>query len=430
MKSYTDISHTELTHAKTYKSEFYKAEQALIQYKYPVTLFGTRRTGKTTVLRQLWSKYSTSKSKYVRVHKFANCDDIFNLFKECADNGCDLLCLDEITNTEGLDYYLGEFVDYCLDIGSPLKIVMAGTNSYLLEIARHDSACDRLNVINFNPPKWKDYNRIMGTSFSEFMLGINCFYIERDYIKDIASDLYNAMEHISNPKQAPSADVSSDTIEYMLRIIVENMFSEKEDIPRQQLIFRRHHYLSLTENLKIRGNIANSALKYIINALKDINIFTFNTVYSLSGEEDSERVYVNTPLLFRGLLDKYDIETRLREDKEGHIFEVVAFTQIYASLKELNIPLAIGTLKDTDIEYDMILINHSTYCAFFIDFKRSANKTMKYINDIRVITKFYNYKCKFYTIYLLGVSNNPNKLSIEYFLTHLNSIPGLVQRRQ
>lgn len=430
MSKYNDLTNNNtIPLYPKYKTEFYKAEKALVEYKYPIALLGTRRTGKTVIMKQLWEKYSTNKSKFVRMHEYTDWEVLLELIQECTNTNCDYLFIDEVTNVECLDIHLGDCLDYVIDTFGAVKIIMSGTNSYLLELASHDSACGRLNIINFNPPNWFDYKNILGASFYDFMMGNKCFYDKDNYIIDLAKDIKNAMNNIGNVHTEPYDYIEIENISYMLTIIAENLVAEVHNIPRLCLLFRRKYYHQPMLNDKIDGKVKMRIYKHIVYGIAGTNIFTYNKIYSVTNKDLDDRVYLNTPMIFKNIMRDYNKVPKA--DKEGYIFEAIAYSQIYTILKEYNDRLYIFTFQDEAwaIEYDMVIINEDSCCVFFIDFKRSAKNSISHIRDSRVLSHFYKYKCKFYTIYLFGESSNPNKFEIEYFLQNFNKIPGLLYKR-
>ena len=62
-----------------YKSEFFIAKDYLENYTKPIALLGTRRTGKTVTLQQLFTGISGKLKQYIRFGKNATKEDLLGL---------------------------------------------------------------------------------------------------------------------------------------------------------------------------------------------------------------------------------------------------------------------------------------------------------------------------------------------------------------
>lgn len=426
MANYQILTDIITTKFKQHKSEFYVAKEFLTNYTKPIALLGTRRTGKTVTLQQLFCELDTHKKQYIRFLGDANKDDLLELSTSSIVKESEFLFIDEITNIPALDFYLGDFLDLveCL----PCKIVMAGTNSLLLTEAIPSSASGRLKVVNYNPPNYSDYKNILGANFSQFMLGDVSFYNGPKYIEDLSKDIYRAMDLVSANNYS-SLDIPEEDIQKTLEILIEQIINKSTGLHRDSLLFKKTLY-SLKMNVKEYEHIIKSEhFKIITMALIKMNLFNLIVNEDLTNSDDkSMNLYLTTPVLFKGLLNKYD-KVPL-ETKEGDIFESIAVTQLLYKLQKYKVKVCKLREPLGAYEIDLVIIDETNKNIFFIDFKRSSNKSIQISQEHQmIIENFYSkFQCKYhyYTVYLLDKENRDyikeSSFQIDYFLDNLESI--------
>ncbi len=424
--NYQILTNTIQNRYSKHKSEFYIAKNLLENYTKPIALLGTRRTGKTVTLQQLFTTIAGVSKQYIRFTKDATKEDLLDLVASQLILENNYLFIDEITNIPALDEYLGDFLDgiECL----PCKIIMAGTNSLLLTEAIPNSASGRLDVVNYNPPNYEDYKNILGSSFHDFMMGNISFYNGPEYIKDLSRDIYNAMDLIADSNFS-SLDISEYEIYKTLEIIIEQVMNKSTGLHRNKLLFRKTLY-TVKINTQIYDHIISKEhFEIIIRALLKMKLFTLMINEDMLDEEEkSMSVYLTTPVLLKGLLNKYD-KIPLAT-KEGDIFESIAATQIMTKLS--NTTMRFCKLRESlgNYEIDFVIIDEISKNIFFMDFKRSSSKEINISNDVKkAVEDFYkSFKCNYnyFTVYLVDKDGKDyigsNKFQIDYFLKNLTDI--------
>lgn len=121
-------------------------------------LYGLRRTGKTFMMEQAELKYSLDKSIILEYNDKLTMDDVYADLDECK--GKEIVFLDEITAVP-------DFIDesaYLADIyaKSGMKIIIAGTDSLGISLARNDELLGRVVNINTSYIPFAEHAYIFG----------------------------------------------------------------------------------------------------------------------------------------------------------------------------------------------------------------------------------------------------------------------------
>ena len=135
--SITDETKSNISAPPYLTSSYYSTEKALLNYTEAVTLFGIRRTGKTTVLKQLWNKYKTDNSVFLTINSDIGIHQVMDYLNN-KYGFIDLLFIDEITRVGDLDYNFHELLDHYKLVGT--KVICTGTDSYFLSMSQQDTA--------------------------------------------------------------------------------------------------------------------------------------------------------------------------------------------------------------------------------------------------------------------------------------------------
>lgn len=425
MKDYYELNTDNLTTPSTYTHKFYEVEDRLINYSSPIVLLGTTETGRTTVMRQLYKSHATRNSKYFIMSRTTDEDSLFTVIQECANTGCDLLCVDDVTDVPNLDTQLSRCIDYCISIESKMKIILSGKGTLLLLKALNVIDDSAVTVINFNPIKWLDYSTVLNTTFYDFILSKEGMFLKADYAFALARDIWDSISHLKDKSEVPNIKFTTSDVLYVISAIRDNMIMEIDNVPSQELLcYTDDNQVEVNDNFKCM--IDKDLFIYIANVMYRIGLLSPVKVRAVNGEIKNT-LYVNLPALLNKVSHRSECRYTVGH-VEKQIYKLIAYTQIDVEIKDIKKDLHIFAFKDTvwNVYFDMVIRNDKTKHIFFIQFKNTSKKENRYLNDSRILKHFSRYECHFLNIYLQGSEQSPTKYNIGYFLEHLNDIPGLI----
>lgn len=375
--------------------QFQIASTYLEEYTEAIALFGTRRLGKTVTLNQLWDKYHTNKSVYLKIYENALIDEVMSYV--ISKDEIDYLFVDEITNILSLDIVAAELLDYCKAYN--IKVVVTGTNSFLLSVALTQSACGRFNVVSFNPPNYLDLTKVRKTTLNEFIMGENTFYVGRNYLRDISYDILKAIDYLGNYKIEPLEPLDLTELQRNIEIITELLIlSKTAKLPRNGLIFARKYYKNLDMNEVIyKTNSKKEIVYYVYNILLDLQLLIQLPVQSFGERTQIYKLYLTTPVMYAGLLANYQKEAL--PTKLGFLFECVVVSQLY-QIFQINTKFRLYTFRDEEerIEYDLVIEDNITNTLYLNEIKYSDSKYGKYKKN-ELVEKYYKgYSVKYVDI--------------------------------
>ena len=124
-------------------------------------LYGLRRTGKTVMMNQCISELppeEKEKSVYILCKETCDMLEMEQVLDELYEKGKRLFFIDEVTLIEDLQVYGNVFSDYYRTMGA--KIVIAGTDSFGIYMAKTDILYDRTILIHTSQIPYAEFKRI------------------------------------------------------------------------------------------------------------------------------------------------------------------------------------------------------------------------------------------------------------------------------
>lgn len=408
--------------------QYYEAEDALNNYTEAITLFGIRRTGKTTVMQQLWEQYKTKDSAYFFIAKETTVSSFMQVLTRTY-NHIDLLFIDEITRLSDLDDSFHIMLDYCKAVG--IKIVCAGTDSYLLRLAQQDSAFGRLNVISFVPVFFKDLKCIRpNITFRDFCLD-GIMFSKDSQTRIIADNIFNSISR-SITSKSPLMGVGIDELQNAIMSIIELLIGVYSNrLPANKIKINSNKYIVDIPIVKIISPFDKAIVLAIFNIMLSLNIITVIPRYALYGNEKyliDNLYYCTLPMMYCATLEILTGSKVHPNDKYfGMLFEATAVTQIEHELHHL---VNIGSLHNAytfsirgegEIPYEIdycICTNYETLTM--LEFKVSAKKNSRWFTHPDILQFEKNFKTvKKYVVYLEGETDDAAKVCITDLLFNL-----------
>ena len=132
-------------------------------------LYGLRRTGKTTLIRQIIASFSDfEKTAFIQVSSGISLGDINSDLKLCSQKGYQNIFIDEATLAE--DFIEGSALFSDIYAASGMKIVLSGTDSLGFLFAKSEELYDRCIMLHTTWIPYREFERVLGiTGIDEYI---------------------------------------------------------------------------------------------------------------------------------------------------------------------------------------------------------------------------------------------------------------------
>lgn len=282
-------------------------------------LYGLRRTGKTTLIRQIILELSESdfnKAAFIQVTSKDSLSDIDEDLRLLEKNGYKYVFLDEMTLME--DFIEGSALFSDIYASSGMKIILSGTDSLGFAFSKEEQLYDRCIMLHTTFIPYREFENVLG------IYGID-EYIRYSGTMSLGGINYNASTPFSNIK---------DTEEYINTSIAKNI---QHSLKMYQYGGHFRQLLDLYE----KGELTN-----VINrVVEDMNHrFTKSVVERITANNLlGDRVdSLNLDKVTLGIKNMLDI---LNKEEQNIDISDVHMTQIKEYLAILDL------IKEIDLEY-------------------------------------------------------------------------------
>lgn len=384
-------------------------------------LYGLRRTGKTIAMFHTMDMLLEKNKKvaFLVCKENTELDKIYEDIRTLGKNGYKYIFIDEISFVEGFIQCANGFSDELALSG--LKIVIAGTDSYVLKMASWDKLYDRINLINTTYISYKEYKYLYGNKYTIYdylkfggTLNKDEFYEKThtaEYIKtSISQNIINTIKKVEEDNKylelsrleakgllnkAIEQTIQDQNTELTVNTIIDD-FKNKDlslsiknskdkysynELDKEELKQKLMKKLSIINNneIKVKENI----LKELKDVLKEINVFEEYNKINL-GEEKKVYLFTQNGLRYKQAeelikilkrdndFNKYDdikknfLTTKIEETICGMILEHTVinacletknYTKQKAKGKLSKIPYKITQITKNNGEWDMVIYN-------------------------------------------------------------------------
>lgn len=220
------------------------------EYNKVFILYGLRRTGKTTMIKQVISEMTEeqfSKAAFIQVNASDDLGKLNQDLRRLFDTGYRYVFLDEVTLSE--DFIEGAALFSDIYAASGMKVILSGTDSLGFWISKSEELYDRCRMLHTTFIPYREFENILGIK------GIDT-YIQYGGTMSISGNHYNTFAS------------KSDTDEYVDSAIAHNI---QHSLKCYQNEGHFRHLYSLYEN-----NELTSAINRVV---EDINHrFTVNVL--------------------------------------------------------------------------------------------------------------------------------------------------------
>lgn len=124
------------------------------------TLYGLRRTGKTTLIFQMISELPVQETAYIKVKASDNMSMLTKDLQTLYNRGCRYVFIDEVTLMDDFIGTAALLSDVFAAMG--MKIVLSGTDSLGFAMANRDELYDRNVMIHTSFIPFREYARLLG----------------------------------------------------------------------------------------------------------------------------------------------------------------------------------------------------------------------------------------------------------------------------
>lgn len=197
-------------------------------------LYGLRRTGKTTMIKQVISEMKTEqfeKTAYIQISPSLNLGQLNMDLKLLENRGYKYIFIDEVTLMD--DFIEGAALLSDLYAARGLKIILSGTDSLGFWLSRSNSLYDRCHLLHTTFIPYREFERVLG------IVGLD-EYIRYGGTMSISGNRYNVFS------DAASAD------EYIDSAIANNI---QHSLKHYQDEGHFRHLLTLYENNELTSAI-------------------------------------------------------------------------------------------------------------------------------------------------------------------------------
>lgn len=280
-------------------------------------LYGLRRTGKTTLIRQIILELSESdfnKAAFIQVTSKDSLSDIDEDLRLLEKNGYKYVFLDEMTLME--DFIEGSALFSDIYASSGMKIVLSGTDSLGFAFSKEEQLYDRCIMLHTTFIPYREFENVLG------IYGID-EYIRYGGTMSLGGINYNASTPFSNIK---------DTEEYINTSIAKNI---QHSLKMYQYGGHFRQLLDLYE----KGELTN-----VINrVVEDMNHrFTKSvveriTANNLLGDRVDSLNLDKVTLGIKNMLDILNKEEQSIDISDVHMTQIKEYLAILDLIKEIDL---------------------------------------------------------------------------------------------
>lgn len=280
-------------------------------------LYGLRRTGKTTLIRQIILELPESdfdKAAFIQVTSRDSLSDIDEDLRLLEKNGYKYVFLDEVTLME--DFIEGASLFSDIYASSGMKIILSGTDSLGFAFSKEEQLYDRCIMLHTTFIPYREFENVLG------IYGID-EYIRYGGTMSLGGINYNASTPFSNIK---------DTEEYINTSIAKNI---QHSLKMYQYGGHFRQLLDLYE----KGELTN-----VINrVVEDMNHrFTKSvveriTANNLLGDRVDSLNLDKVTLGIKNMLDILNKEEQSIDINDSHMTQIKEYLSILDLIKEIDL---------------------------------------------------------------------------------------------
>ena len=301
-------------------------------------LYGLRRTGKTTMIRQILAELSDeefSKAVFIQAKPGDTLSDINDDLRLLESKGFKYVFIDEVTLIE--DFIEGAALFSDIYAGSGMKIVLTGTDSLGFIFTQDDQLYDRAITLHTTFIPYREFEDVLGiTGIDE--------YIRYGGTMSISGKNYNKESTFATAKK------SNEYIDTAIANNIQHSLKYYQDGGHFRQLFDLYQQGELTNVInRVVENINHSfTLDVIEKAFKssDISITARNMLHDKEDPIDIKK-HLDLDAVTFGIMQTLEIlnkEDQMIDVQESHMAQI----KEYLTLLDLIVEVDLVSLPDTD----------------------------------------------------------------------------------
>ena len=301
-------------------------------------LYGLRRTGKTTLIRQILTELSDEefgKSVFIQAKRGDTLSDINDDMRLLESKEFKYVFIDEVTLIE--DFIEGAALFSDIYAGSGMKIVLTGTDSLGFIFTQDDQLYDRAITLHTTFIPYREFEDVLGIA------GID-EYIRYGGTMSISGKNYNKESTFATAKK------SNEYIDTAIANNIQHSLKYYQDGGHFRQLFDLYQQGELTNVInRVVENINHSfTLDVIEKAFKssDISITARNMLHDKESPIDIKK-HLNLDAVTFGIMQTLEIlnrEDQMIDVQESHMAQI----KEYLTLLDLIVEADLVSLPDTD----------------------------------------------------------------------------------
>lgn len=280
-------------------------------------LYGLRRTGKTTLIRQIILELSESdfnKAAFIQVTSKDSLSDIDEDLRLLEKNGYKYVFLDEMTLME--DFIEGSALFSDIYASSGMKIVLSGTDSLGFAFSKEEQLYDRCIMLHTTFIPYREFENVLG------IYGID-EYIRYGGTMSLGGINYNASTPFSNIK---------DTEEYINTSIAKNI---QHSLKMYQYGGHFRQLLDLYEKKELT-NVINRVVEDMNHRFTK-SVVERITANNLLGDRVDSLNLDKVTLGIKNMLDILNKEEQSVDISDVHMTQIKEYLAILDLIKEIDL---------------------------------------------------------------------------------------------
>ena len=294
-------------------------------------LYGLRRTGKTTLIRQIlldMSEEELQKAAFIQIKTNDTLSDINSDLSYLEKQGCKYVFIDEVTLME--DFIEGAALFSDIYASSGIKIVLSGTDSLGFMFTRHEQLFDRCILLHTTFISYREYENVLDIK------GID-EYIRYGGTMSMGGINYNETSSFANEK---------NTDEYIDSAIARNIqhsLKYYQDGGHFRHLFELYEKGELTSAInRVVEDINHRFTKEVLTKTfksNDLSITARNMLHDRTKPTD---IYQNIDRdtvtnLLKELLDILNKEEQTVEIDASHAYEIKEYLTLLDLIMEIDV---------------------------------------------------------------------------------------------
>ena len=298
-------------------------------------LYGLRRTGKTTLMRQVilnMTSEQLSKTAFMQIDQGNTLSQVYSDLKTLENNGYQYVFIDEVTMLA--DFIEGAAVFSDIFAASGMKIVLSGTDSLGFVFAAKNQLYDRCIMLHTTFIPYREFERVLGiTGIDE--------YIRYGGTMSLGGINYNEKSPFS------SKDKANDYIDSAIASNIQHSLKYYQDGGHFRLLYDLYARGELTNAInRVVEDLNHRFTKEVITQAfrsSDLSVTSRNLMRDrenpINLEENIDRRFVESTLkTMLDILEKDEQTVEIDDARANQIKEYLSILDLVTDIELIHLP--------------------------------------------------------------------------------------------